>query len=182
MEEIKINVTCKELGGNVSRAVATFSPSNQVTFVTSEEGPSVSVGQIVSDQAEAGQVISANGTGGAEWRSLDDVLDNLIILDSPTGTLSVGDLQLAQKDVAYIKLTQGDNISYFRKYLETATMIYFTYASLGTEADGAAQVSRQHIDVTIATRAYALSDGELIETYNKEQIDSAFDEITVQEE
>lgn len=174
MEEIKFKAVCKELNGSITTSDVTLESDNDFVFSTSTEGPTVTADQIDSGTAVPGQVLTADGNGGADWDDIGSILENLIEIDSASGTLGAGDLILAQNDVSFIKLTQNGTASLFRKYLQTDTTIYFTYVSTSAISGGSTQMSRSHIDVTISTGAYTMADGELFDGYSKDQIDAAF--------
>lgn len=176
MDQIKFKAVCKELNGAVSESEITIDADNEVTSTRSSVGPTVTASQIDSEGAVAGQILTADGNGGADWDDIGSTLENLIEISSPTGTLTAAELILAQNDVSFIKLTQASSTSLFRKYLQTSSTIYFTYVAVSSEAGGSTQISRQHIDVTISTGAYSMSDGEIFDGYSKSQIDSCFTE------
>ena len=71
MEEIKIKVTCKELNGGTSTSDVTFSSSNTVTEQSAGTGPTVEVEDIDSTGATAGQVPTADGSGGTSWQDIE---------------------------------------------------------------------------------------------------------------
>ena len=125
--------------------------------------------------------MTADGTGGAAWESVGTAQQNIIALASDTGTLTDEQLAQAQETICFITLTNASGEYLFRKYLETSTTIYFTLVSEGETDGGAAQVNRNHIDITVSTKAYALNEGEILETYNKDQIDTAFTEVDLSE-
>ena len=70
MDEIKMKVICKELNGGTSIADVTFSSTNKVTATTSGAAGGVTVDDINSIGASAGQVPTADGSGGTSWQNI----------------------------------------------------------------------------------------------------------------
>ena len=67
MDELIITAVCKELNGGTTTSEVTFSEENMITFVTTESSPKVSANNINSGEATSGQVLKADGEGGASW-------------------------------------------------------------------------------------------------------------------
>lgn len=152
-----------------------------MTYINTSEGGKIQIGDIDSGSAAAGTVITADGIGGADWETVGEALENVITLSTIPGTLTIDQLSQAQQNICTIKLTQSGGTYYFRKYLETSTEILFTYVVESAVSGGSIQMDRNHIKVTISSRAYELIDGELIDTYNKDQTDSNFTEVILPE-
>lgn len=184
MDDIRFKAVCKEMAGGASVSEVTFSGANEVAFDSSSIPAHITVtaADVDSGSAASGKVLTADGLGGALWESVGEAQQNIINLSASSGTLTDDQLEQAQEAICFIKLADGGNEYVFRKYLETSSMIYFTLVSEGDVSGGSAQINRNHIDVTVSTKAYALAEGELIDTYNKSQIDSAFTEVNIQEE
>lgn len=177
METIKFKVTCKEVNGGVTTSNIELNEDNEFSFDTTRIDPKITATDIDSGDATSGKVLTADGLGGANWETVGEAIQNLINLTSASGTLSAGQLEQAQENDCFIKLTLNGVETFYRKYRETSTMIYFTLVSEGDVSGGSAQINRNHIDITISSGAYVLSEGEIIDTYNKEQIDNAFTEV-----
>ena len=177
METIKFKVTCKELNGGITTSTVELNENDEFSFDTTKVGPKINANDIDSGDAASGNVLTANGIGGAEWESVGAAIQNLVQLNSTSGTLTSAQLDQAKENDCFIKLTLNGVETFYRKYRETSTMIYFTLVSEGDVSAGSAQINRNHIDITISSGAYVLSEGEIIDTYNKEQIDNAFTEV-----
>ena len=67
MEEIKFNVTVKELNGGVTTAEMTLDSSNEVAADVDSKGPEIPATDISSEGATEGQVLTADGQDGASW-------------------------------------------------------------------------------------------------------------------
>lgn len=72
MDQIKMKVISKEITGGTSTAEVTMDSNNDVTSVTSEIPPEIEVAgsDVTSDGASQGDILTADGSGGAAWQAL----------------------------------------------------------------------------------------------------------------
>ena len=151
MEEIKFKVNVKDCIGGVTTAQMTISEQNVVSAIVTKTPGRFTIDNIDSENAAQGTVITANGSGGASWLLPGEDVQDIVELTTTSGTLTEEQLHKAQLNDCFIKLTINNNQMFFRKYLETNTMIYFTFVSEGDVSGDSAQINRNHIDITISS-------------------------------
>lgn len=92
--------------------------------------PSVTSGDVDSETATSGQVLTANGSGGASWQNASGGAEYVTISSGTSGTLSSANLNILKNNRnAFIDYGAGHIM--YKLYNESGTLLVYTAISVG---------------------------------------------------
>ena len=104
---------------------------------------------IDSETATNGQVLTADGSGGASWQTPSGGNNNYVSISSYSGTFTPDEITKLSNNDSYIVYESGSTHRIFRKKDESSSFMFFYLMSFG------AGTQEEAIKVTIATRGYS---------------------------
>ena len=116
-------------------------------------GSDITADEINSENATAGQVLTADGTGGASWQSVGG---DLVELTNMSGTLSDSDYAKLSGDNCLLKIST----QYFYKAFDASTLII--YQAFSRQA-GQDQALFDYVEITKSTKGWVLTNENIVE-------------------